>query len=393
MIRQFVGAVKTTYNSRVTSTPGMYASSQSSIQIAGQIWYVRPYQATDEASLIELYELVFSRPRSVEVLRWKLLARNIGPAEMVWVAVAKGSERVIGHYAGIPLEIKLAGRVARGIHSVEAMAHPDYRRQGILTALGTTAHQEWARHGYEVVIGLPNDKWGTRNAALGYKQQFPLTWLKFPLRLDRVLKRRFPSRIGRIASAAPARAASWLWRHIYITRHTPSEDVHVVPLNLSETSSGIESIWAALGPLYPHAVVRSSSWLRWRYGEEPAGAFKVLMSKIGPLPTGFIAYRVVASKERVTGCIADLFVVPDSHTSARALITRAFNHLEKLGAGSVMAVAPPGSPAYLHLYENGFRTTNAGFTFEIVPLSMSIEQTTLGDPSQWHLAAGDFDIV
>lgn len=312
---------------------------------------------------------------------------------MVWVAAERGSERVIGHYAGIPLEVKLGGRVARGIHSVEAMAHPHYRRQGILTALGTRAHQEWARHGYELVIGLPNDKWGTRNAALGYVQQFPLTWLKFPLRLDRVLDRRLTSRVGRVASAAPARVASWLWRHMHVTNRTPSEAVHIVSVNLSETTSDFESIWITLGPLYPDTVVRSPSWLRWRYGEEPAGALKVLMSEIGSVPTGFVAYRVVVSKERVTGYVADLFVAPEDRPSARSLLTRAFDDLDKLGAGSVMAAAPPGSPAYLHLCENGFRPTKAEFTFEIVPFTRSIEPAMLRDPSQRHLAAGDFDIV
>jgi len=378
----------------VTSTSRLYASSKSPTQNAGPTWYVRPYRASDESGLLELFELAFNRSRSVEHLRWKLLARNTEPAEMVWVVAEKGAERVIGHYAGIPLEMQLGGRVTQGIHSVEAMAHPDYRRQGILTALGTSAHQEWAKHGYELVIGLPNDKWGTRNAALGYRQQFPLSWLKFPLRLDRVLHRRITSRAGHVAAAAaPARAASWLWRHIHLTRRTQAEAVHIVPMNLSASKSVFESIWTTIGPYYPNTVVRSPSWLRWRYGEEPSGTFKVLMSEIGSVPTGFVAYRVVGSKDRATGYIADLFVAPDDRSSARSLLTRVLDDLDKLGAGSVMAAASPGSPAYLLLREIGFRPTKAGFTFEIVPLTRSIEPTMLRDPSQWHLAAGDFDIV
>ena len=151
MIREIAGVVKTPYTARVTTT----AQSNLSIAQGGtpeRAWYVREYQASDEASLLALYKSVFGRARLPEQLQWKLLSRGSEwPGKMVWVAVERTTERVVGHYGGIPLQLKTGGNSYRAIHSVEAMADPDFRRQGILTELGSAAHREWAAEGYKVV--------------------------------------------------------------------------------------------------------------------------------------------------------------------------------------------------------------------------------------------------
>ena len=146
---------------------------------ASLAWEVRAYQPDDEQQLLALYERVFKRPRAVAAWRWKLRGRT-PPFETVWVAATPAGQ-VVGHYGGIPLSLKLGDRVVPAVHAVEAMTHPAYRRQGMLTRLGEAAHTAWAAAGQEAVIGLPNDQWGTRNWALGYRPLFPLAWLRFPL--------------------------------------------------------------------------------------------------------------------------------------------------------------------------------------------------------------------
>src|SRR3712207_3528036 len=117
--------------------------------------------------------------------------REISPAA-AWVAVTRDDKRVIGHYGGIPLRVRLRGEEFPAVHAVEAMSSRSFRRQGILTTLGSAAHEAWAHAGYKAVLGLPNEQWGTRNYALGYRRLFPLAWLRYPLHAERVAVRPGP---------------------------------------------------------------------------------------------------------------------------------------------------------------------------------------------------------
>ena len=81
------------------------------------------------------------------------------------------------------------------------MTAPEFRRQGILLHLGEEANRHWRASGYAVVVGLPNEQWGSRTRMLGWQTLFPLEWLRFPLHLGRVASRpgkvpRLPSRPG-----------------------------------------------------------------------------------------------------------------------------------------------------------------------------------------------------
>src|SRR5690349_21859925 len=151
-------------------------------------WVGRPDQPGDEEQLVALYARVFGRPRSVAFWRWKLKGRN-APFETVWVAVTDAGQ-IIGQYGGIPLRVQLHGQVRPAVHAVEAMTDPLFRRKGMLTRRGSAAHTGWAEAGQAVVLGLPNEQWGTRNRALGYVTLFPLAWVRFPLHLERVVAQR-----------------------------------------------------------------------------------------------------------------------------------------------------------------------------------------------------------
>ena len=41
------------------------------------------------------------------------------------------------------------------------MTDPEYRRQGILTAIARLAYDTWRKAGIPFVLGLPNEQWGS----------------------------------------------------------------------------------------------------------------------------------------------------------------------------------------------------------------------------------------
>jgi predicted N-acetyltransferase YhbS len=356
-------------------------------------WDVRPYQPGDEEQLVALYARVFGRPRSLEFWRWKLKGRD-APFETVWVA-ATDKGQIIGQYGGIPLRVQLHGQVVPAVHAVEAMTDPEFRRKGMLTRLGSAAHQGWADAGQVVVLGLPNEQWGTRNRALGYVTLFPLAWLRFPLHIERVVAQR-----GRVPGplAGPARAVSavggGVWRQMARRNLRRKQQGAALTVEAVTTPDrAFDQLWQSLARHYAHFVVRDAAWVQWRYLAAPEQDYRVLLARAEGLPVGYIAYRLVVAPERVTGYIADLFLAPDAEAVAAALIEAALDDLSARGAGMVVASGVPGSALHRLLRGLRFLAVQLPFNFELVPLAPQVDPVALADPLAWHLTAGDFDVV
>jgi hypothetical protein len=256
-----------------------------------------------------------------------------------------------------------------------------------------TAHAEWARAGQAFVIGLPNEQWGSRTYALGYRPLFPLAWLRLPLRLDRAIAGRagLNMALGTTISS-PLRAASWAWRALHERGRGPGCEV----TQLSDTGTAdLDALWSRVAPSWRNAVVRDGDHVAWRYLRAEPAPYTVLIARDEAGLAGYIAYRIVAADPRLNGVIADLCAARGDDNAALALLRAACEDLREQGAGTVLALAPPGSSLYGTLRRAGFlpRRRSTAFSFEMVTLQPSYSLEGLGNPADWLLTGGDFDVV
>jgi hypothetical protein len=323
------------------------------------------------------------------------MERDISPAS-VWVAATHHDERIVGQYGGIPLRVRLRGQERPAVHSVEAMSARDFRRQGILTGLGEAAHGAWAAAGYAAVLGLPNEQWGTRNYALGYRRVFPLAWLRFPLHAEHAVgeSSALPGP-ARKAAAVAAGAGSFVWRSVFgsiMSGRTGKADVSV---HEAAGSDDFDRLWVRVSGEYENVVARRAEWVDWRFTQAATYSYKVLVARKHGEPSGYIAYRLEDRGVRLNGYIADIFMAQDDGATTAALVKSALHDLSARGASMVLATAALGSTLYRQLRGLGFLPTRkeTAFNFEIVPLQPNVDIDTLSDPSTWHITAGDFDVV
>src|SRR5579859_893321 len=347
-------------------------------------WSIRPYQPGDETELVALFAQVFGRAISVDHWHWKLKGRP-APVENVWVAVADDG-RVIGQYAGIPVQVQLGGRPAPAMVSVDTMTAPDFRRRGILTTLGAAIYASWRAAGVAAVLGLPNQQWGSRTTALGWTTLFPLRWLRCPLHIERALARpgRLPTPLIVPARAAGgAMLAAW---HPWRRGSSPRRGLDVRRLAIGAPE--LDVLWTRLAPTYESLLVRDRAWVDWRYGQAPGLDYQVLLAHAGGEPRGYLAYRCAEARGRTTGYIADLFTAPDDPAPAAVLLGAALDDLWDRGAETARAPAAPRSPLEQTLRAAGFRPAPGAFDFEIVPLAPAAPVAALGDPARWLLTGG-----
>ena len=381
---------------------------------AGQIaplpdatWHVRPFRESDLPGLLHLYHLVFGRERTEADFRWKLLGRarpeqfpspkskvqspDLAPEvgnldseltarnlDTVWVAA--DGETIVGQHAGIPSRLKLGNSVLSVMHAVEAMTHPDYRKQGMLTALGGGLYEHWRAGGVPLIMGLPHAGWGTRAHALGYREAFPLTWLSRPIRPVSMLL----ARLGRGSRASAGDGPGMVW---------PLHRGKLLILPCSERADEVDAIWDHASDAFRAALVRDSGWVRWRYLEAPERLYTVLVAWRGERPVGYIAYAVAPIERRQIGRIADLFTRPDEKEVASGLLGAAIQDLWSKGADSAAMLIGTGTPLYRAVRSSGFLLNRGSYEVSFIPLAPELDMSVLNGPTGWHLMGGDFDVV
>lgn len=333
------------------------------------MWTIRAFEERDEPALLALFARVFGREISAEQYRWKLRSHRL-LIDNIFVAV--DGDKPIFQYAGIPIRYQLAGRERLAMLSVDTMASPDYRRQGLLTTVGKYTYNQWREQGVDFVIGLPNEQWGSRAQALGWQPLFPLAWYSLPLRPSQILGRKVPfvSRMGILDHAWRLR-----WR-----RKIAAPVVPVSKMNADFYAKSDER----------YAPIRDAAWFKWRYLDcpQPYEVNKLMDGRIGgthQFRDGGIAFRISAETAIIAECSGDHW---------EDLLQTALQKAFSAGATTITTQAVPDSQFALRLEKAGFRRRPHEFGVQIVPLADDLPPLTdLQNPRNWNLCGGDFDIL
>jgi hypothetical protein len=328
-------------------------------QTEAPAWAIRAYRPGDEAALVALFERVFGRSISVEHWRWKL-KQPPSPVENVWLAVH--GDAPIFHYAGIPTRYRLPGGEATAMVSVDTMTAPEFQRRGLLSRVGQHVYDTWRAAGVPFVIGLPNERWGSRAGALGWQPLFALQWMVRPLRPEAILARR--ARLPALARLAPAGS---LWNGFWNSRL--GRDAAVGVRRVERAGAEFDALWERGGSSAPVSVVRDSAWVSWRYLDAPSRAYRVLLAERADGPAGYAAYRVEEHPGGRAGVIAELFAARDDAAARRALLGAALEALRADGAETAATLATPGTPLERDLARAGFLRRRGAFSVQIVPLA------------------------
>ena len=358
-------------------------------------WHARLYEPGDEAGIVALYATVFGYERTPEWWRWKVNTFPT-PTELTWVAVSDDG-RIVGHTAGIASRMKLMGEVRDVIVNVDAMTAPDFRRRGILLALGEAGNQHWRNQGYSAVVGLPNDQWGSRIPALGWEKIFPLVWLRFPLHIGKTLSRpnRLPSALSRPAHLmGEVVARSWVRpRVLRLTRRSHTSGINIEQVR--SAGADFDTLWATLEGHYDNCIVRDAQYVQWRFLSALPSPYDVLIAHRGTHPTGYIAYRTAGLRDIENGYIADLATAPDDEATAHALLGAALQNIWEAGAGVALVTAAPGSARYALLRSAGAFRASAGaaFDYDLILLDPQLEARALAGNRRWLASGSDSDVV
>jgi hypothetical protein len=343
---------------------------------------IRAYEAGDEHDLVRLLGSRFGHDVALAQWRWKLMHWPSNVAN-VWLAAANG--KAVFHYGGIPLRYRLNGSSGTAMISVDAMTAPEFRRRGFLTRGTRRAFAEWKAHGIAFTLGLPNEQWGSRTAAAGWQNLFPLQWLVRPLRPEVFAARRF--------------GMPWLRRATIVStlfdrlmQHRLHSDPQIEFQEIALADSSLDRLWDRCRSDALFSTVRDSAWVQWRFLSSPTRKYRVVLARRGGDAAGYYASHVAATSGKTSALLAEL-VAPENDTAVQeSLLAQAIASTHGAGADILATLAVPGSVIYKLLRRAGFFRGPA-FAVHIVPFAADLSMDQLRNPRNWHLSGADFDVV
>ena len=330
-----------------------------------------------------MFEAVFDRPMTPAHWAWKL-ARDDDPVPHVWLAV-DDADCPIGQYAGIPRQVRLEGRDYRIMVAVDAMTHPRFRGRGVLTRMVREAHAAWRSAGVAFVLGMPNEQWGSRRAALGWQPVTSLRWFVTPLNVEAVLARQM-GWAGRFTRTP----LSTLWSRWWDAPPLPGCRVREVVGG--DALAAFEG-QAAQDPADRRARLnRDAPWMTRRLLERPQSPYRVLVAYQGQEACGYSACQIQHVGARRVGTLTELALGEPHAEVGRWLLRETLRRLRADGADSVLALAVPGTADDAMLRRAGFVFTRGTFSVQAVTLDERVSVQTL-QRMEWILRGSDFDLI
>jgi GNAT superfamily N-acetyltransferase len=359
-------------------------------------WRARRYEAGDEKEILALRRLVFANGEAVRnseaYWRWEYVDCPAGPAA-IWLAV--DDSRVVGHYAVRPVRMQCDGEPLAGSVSLDAMTHPDYRREGIFAALGRETYKDVERAGLDLTY-----IWPRKISMLGTIAKFDWVYmfappvLVKPLNLASVVGRFVRNRTqgrdsveqGRVQISRPGRVAGSSLRENGQSRWIDRFD------------GAIDLFWERALARHRLATVRDSIYLNWRYFDNPGRQYEAI---VGESDEGILAYVVIRCMEHSGlrgGMIVDLGSLPGQAGVLASLLAQLGQVLRERRM-DLMACLLSGDEEYADvLRRQGFRRLPFRLGFKEWYFGCRLNSPTLDgefflNPANWFLTFGDTDVI
>lgn len=114
------------------------------------------YSQSSLSEYAQLFSVCFPEARKLsdtDYLRWLYVENPLGA---VVGFNARDGERLVAHYACVPMSIMIDGRVCRALLSLNTATHPDFQGKGLFTRLADLTYEAGANAGMDLVYGVAN---------------------------------------------------------------------------------------------------------------------------------------------------------------------------------------------------------------------------------------------
>ena len=359
-------------------------------------WQIRGYEKGDEYQILRLRQVVFGDidPVRLKPSTWEWQFRH-NPAGEAFCCLAEDRGTIVGQYAAIPTCFSVKGKETLFAFSCDTMIHPDYRKQGMFTALAKKVYRLIeSQHRITTVWGFPN-----KIALPGFTKHLNWSLLSvFPLRV-------IPLRpLAMFLSSLPLKTTSRKeWRdpgagsslELSVSRAGFPEVPGLLVEPVTRFDAEFDTLWNRNRGIAPVIQVRNAAYLNWRYLGVPGFHYRPFAIRLKGRLSGYMVIRMMNVAGHFFGVLADLFPFPirDRHTTRR-LFLFAREYCRTQGAEFMTCLLSRSDASFFR--EVGFRKVPAILSprkWYFGCRYSQDERAVLGAEMNWYLTYGDTDIV
>jgi len=354
-------------------------------------WSVRPYKKGDETGLFALWKAVYPQKKCErdEWMRWWHWALEENPAGLgiTWLAEADDG-RIVGLYRGFPMKMKMEEKVINAVQGVDSMTHPEYRRQGMNSALITQVVEEARSRGFDLAFAFLGG--GTTTATYlshikcGY---FGVSMQLFFIPLDWRSIIQLKINNGLLATAA-ASAAGLVFGKSHF--RNPSNSLRFLQATSFDARFDVRSDRGEFDH-EPLSVIRSRSYLNWRYAC-PGGRYRFFVAEKSNEVLGYATLG-----DTMHGSLRATYVynlVAQSEDVRHALISMIASKCRLNNTGVILYPVLSSQRYHRTLNKAGFISNHfikAPLVLTAHALSSSLTEKRLMDKENWFIQMEDSD--
>lgn len=276
----------------------------------------RAYSDGDESGVFELWKATHAGVRCewdmwLADWRWKFEENPAGRG-IIWVAEDGG--RIVGHYAVIPVLVRVGTETQVMYQSVDTMTHPDYRRRGVFVSLAERLFGTIDRTHQGVVFGFPNSL-SLRGfvGKLGFVRVTNVPLAVNTLNWPNSLRTHVRSKPALMVAAKGGKLVQSLFYNVRPYDNPAGTMIRTV----ERFDDRIDQLWGKTCWRHKIVVVRNKDYLNWRYspprveftryvaerGAEILGYSVVRFERLRNEARAGIVFDLLAESEEVAGCL------------------------------------------------------------------------------------------
>ena len=355
-----------------------------------QAWFVRGYKNGDEDGILQLIQLAF-KWGDKKYWNWRYRDNPAGIGR-IWLADDFG--KIVGHYAMIPVKMKIGDETVTSSLSADIVTHPDYRRQGIFETLARKAYAEAGKEGEHILCAFPNEfSYPGFIKKIGWFEVCRLNTFVKPLNLENALKRYLNNRLLRKFCASIGNS---IINSFYRTKKSPEVDGLTIT-RVSSFDDRIDDFWNRVSNDYDIIVERKKEYLNWKYVEVPLFTdfsntnFVIYVAEKEGQICGYVILKCKKQRDLLSGCIYDLIAPLDQEEVISCLISKAIEYFKGEKVDLILCGMIADKTYYTIFKKNGFIPSRIIIKkhFCVYSSHPEISRVHLKNPKHYFIQIGD----
>jgi len=353
---------------------------------------LREFRDGDEEGIFELWQSIHPDDRTGRdewMKYWTWLYRE-NPAVEAIIQVAEDNGKIITHHAIVPVWLNIGTEQAMGSWGVDAMTHPQYRRQGIWEKVIKEIWVRAADNGIDITPGFPN-----RYSLPGLTEK--LQWFKItsmtlafkPVDWEKTLAVKVGNRFLLKAGSLVAAVASGV-QNINNRRLSGTEDISVH--TITSFDDRFAALWDNVSRQYLIMTARTPAYLNWRFSRPDAEYTMMAAEKNNELQ-GYVVLRDRDVNGAPVSYIVDM--VAESPETMRYLISESVKTCKRNGSAALLFSYIGDNRYRLPLKREGFLSFPfmKGGLFCARLNTDRFSQSMLQETGNWMVQPSDADTI